>query len=229
MICIKVNGVIKWSWHIWVTRPVDEYFDSGSGFTWMDRNLGAAGANSVPDKNGIFYQWGRKDPYRHTGSATAGISSMADLVKNPTSFSTHSGYAGAAGADSWGGETGYKTIHDPCPHGWKVPPITFTGEDGTTYNVWGNADNWDSYWIRLEGGGYAFTGWYGGTPVYYNPTGFLDQSRILTNGADTGYHWSSMRVYGGTNAYFMKFDNTRVTPLSYNNPRFGFVVRCVKE
>ena len=57
------DGTIQWSWHIWCiagTPSVSEY----NGLTWMDRNLGAV--NNVPGdiaNRGLFYQWGRKDPF----------------------------------------------------------------------------------------------------------------------------------------------------------------------
>lgn len=64
VICIKVGGVVKWSWHIWVTEPVTWATDTESGITWMDRNLGALGAvNQEDGRNGLLYQWGRKDAF----------------------------------------------------------------------------------------------------------------------------------------------------------------------
>jgi hypothetical protein len=226
LIGLRVGNVLKWSWHIWVTQTVDEHHDSGSGFTWMDRNLGASSKGSIDNQNGIFYQWGRKDPFRYTGTATGNDTAMANLVKNPTSFSTNLGYAGAAGADSWGGPTGAKTIHDPCPPGWKVPPISYTVKID---NVTNTINIWGGNWIP-QGKGYVFKGSDNLLTVSYNPTGYLDQNdRLLNNGTTTGYHWSSMRVVGSPNAYFMKFDGTRVTHNTSNSPRFGFAVRCIRE
>ena len=60
------TGQILWSWHIWLTDcPADEVYPNNAG-TLMDRNLGAL-ATSGNLANGLFYQWGRKDPF--TGSA----------------------------------------------------------------------------------------------------------------------------------------------------------------
>jgi len=62
-------GEVIWSWHIWLTEAdldaaVQTY---DNGFVLMDRNLGAlAGAPaSGPDIDsfGLYYQWGRKDPF----------------------------------------------------------------------------------------------------------------------------------------------------------------------
>lgn len=67
------NGTtIRWSWHIWVTNynpnvpsnGTTYNFNASNPLTFMDRNLGAttstAGNVAV---NGLFYQWGRKDPF----------------------------------------------------------------------------------------------------------------------------------------------------------------------
>ena len=73
------GGNILWSWHIWLTdRPKEQGY--GSGFSFMDRNLGALVAPTTVDaiiaqlrssdrdrhgnrlENGFYYQWGRKDP-----------------------------------------------------------------------------------------------------------------------------------------------------------------------
>ena len=65
------SDVILWSWHIWIPATDVEDIDEGfvaSGKKIMDRNLGAiykAATGAVPAKNtyGLYYQWGRKDPF----------------------------------------------------------------------------------------------------------------------------------------------------------------------
>lgn len=58
------TGKILWSWHIWMTdKPVDQVYRNSAG-TMMDRNLGATSATpGDPTALGLFYQWGRKDPF----------------------------------------------------------------------------------------------------------------------------------------------------------------------
>lgn len=63
------NGTILWSWHIWI-QPEVKVVRLGD-YTVMDRNLGATYAPA--DENyesdnfyanlGLYYQWGRKDPF----------------------------------------------------------------------------------------------------------------------------------------------------------------------
>ena len=76
VIAVKdINGNILWSWHIWVCddeitahdhiNPANEVVAQ-----IMDRNLGAL--NNEPmdvDNRGMFYQWGRKDPFMPARSA----------------------------------------------------------------------------------------------------------------------------------------------------------------
>lgn len=63
-----INGEILWSWHIWVCDDEITVHDHNNGkevvAQIMDRNLGAL--NNTPmdiDNRGMFYQWGRKDPF----------------------------------------------------------------------------------------------------------------------------------------------------------------------
>lgn len=81
VIAFKVNGEIKWSWHIWVTDDPTNGSTYRKGFEknkngqlipddqwqWMDRNLGATNAsflgNDWNKSGGLMYQWGRKDPF----------------------------------------------------------------------------------------------------------------------------------------------------------------------
>lgn len=57
---------VLWSWHIWITdEPQAIAFNED--ITIMDRNLGAVASStsdgSLLDTYGLYYQWGRKDPF----------------------------------------------------------------------------------------------------------------------------------------------------------------------
>lgn len=63
------DGKVVWSWHIWATGddPRGTTITLG-GIRVMDRNLGAsANSAATPEEllrsYGLFYQWGRKDPF----------------------------------------------------------------------------------------------------------------------------------------------------------------------
>lgn len=65
------NENIIWSWHLWLTaQDADHGAITTSEGVFMDRNLGAySNSNGSKDTDeiyksyGLFYQWGRKDPF----------------------------------------------------------------------------------------------------------------------------------------------------------------------
>ncbi len=71
------DGTVLWSWHIWVTDQEISTKTDDKGLVWMDRNLGALSAKPADAVNsrGLFYQWGRKDPF---------LPSAATFVDMPT-------------------------------------------------------------------------------------------------------------------------------------------------
>lgn len=78
LIAFVVDNVIRWSWHIWVTDydpdnggTVYPYNNGYRDYVWMDRNLGAKSATPGDDKSiGLYYTWGRKDPFAFRTSFT---------------------------------------------------------------------------------------------------------------------------------------------------------------
>lgn len=147
---------IVWSWHIWCSptelsaMTQDYYNDAGTKvFTMMDRNLGAtSGTPGSVGFLGLFYQWGRKDPFlgscridkavraASTGEWPEAIGcdefngTVETAIANPTTFISSSStynsdwyywttaYDPGEKNTRWGHS---KTIYDPCPAGWKLP------------------------------------------------------------------------------------------------------------
>jgi len=105
LVAAKNDETIKWSWHVWVSdyNPTDDpfvYVDSTSiTHTFMDRNLGAMGAKKYSNEClGLFYQWGRKDPFiGASGTMSAAQSPIYDIdgkqvymeVKERPTYSDH--------------------------------------------------------------------------------------------------------------------------------------------
>ena len=62
-------GELIWSWHVWVTAYDPEKDATVYGdYTVMNRNLGAlnnanASAAEILSSYGMYYQWGRKEPF----------------------------------------------------------------------------------------------------------------------------------------------------------------------
>ena len=143
------NDVILWSWHIWIPADKVAIWDSEdfAGAKMMDRNLGALKATGAtgdvdPLSIGLYYQWGRKDPFPGAvefakspkGAAVAGIAwtSHPELVTTEYSVQHPTEYAhipdvddgvwnSADPKDLWNAEGDQKTIYDPCPPGYRVP------------------------------------------------------------------------------------------------------------
>ncbi len=126
VIAIKdVNDKILWSWHLWFcpNANVDEEtgivtpgdLDVYGSNHIMDRNLGARSPEPVKisttayeyiPQQGMFYQWGRKDPIViNAGEVATTYPLVFDDKWSPAD-------------DSWGTK---KTETDPCPPGYKVP------------------------------------------------------------------------------------------------------------
>ena len=74
-------------------------------------------------QDGLYYQWGRKDPM--TSAPTTGTgASHQNSVLNPSRFYTDWN-------NTMGGWSDQKTINDPCPPGYKVPAS----------NIWRNTNS----------------------------------------------------------------------------------------
>lgn len=145
-------GNLLWSWHIW-TVPYDPEQDmvEWNGYRLMSRNLGALNnANTTAEERlasyGLFYQWGRKDPFVGPGSYRANNGSSA-LIYNADGASTKLTFVESSaetGTESYAlqhplcfitgvGSNGYDWLwddsavgwseqNDPCPYGWQVAP-----------------------------------------------------------------------------------------------------------
>ena len=233
-------GVIMWSWHIWVPETrITEDFYGVSRRKSMSRNLGALvdastdGASA--ESAGLFYQWGRKDPFPGVGDFASGEPVMvtgqemtlyggqmttAKSLKNPTAFADFDGH--------WNGATkedllySTKTMYDPCPPGYKVP---YRSEVVLYSNPPSEVPGWayrpDSYLFTV------------GNPEAVYPLG----GYITTGGTYNQYGvgtrlWSSRPASDGENAYnFRIFPNETAGGASYGNgskpTSNGFAVRCV--
>ena len=219
----NASGTILWSWHIWLTEEPGKCVYANNAGTMMDRNLGAINpSNSLgSSRNGLLYQWGRKDPFLGSmyandsditenstiewPSAVSSSSSRGTItyaIEHPTTFITSAGgqhgdwcYSDSDTTDNtrWKSE---KTIYDPCPAGWRVP-------DGGCRGVWEIAG--------IDDGGYA----------YFPITNDMD---IFTSTPYTNYPFAGCRnyYYGylcdvGSRGYYWS-----VTPDDYKAYDFEF-------
>ncbi|WP_321332215.1 fimbrial protein [uncultured Bacteroides sp.] len=259
---------VLWSWHIWVTS----YNPDGGGTTYsrsngtktyvfMDRNLGATAAatstssDQAASVSGLFYQWGRKDPfpganawnitagtdpavvYSATGTnmnvlanaqAVAVSTNLTNSVRNPFVFyegpsSPYDWYTNTISSQNnnlWGDGTisattfAAKTVFDPCPSGWRVPPWTGSASPWNGYS----SNTFSNYSMLLTGIG------------YYPTSGYRSRITGAFNLVGTdGYCWSASP--SSANGYFLRFNSGgNVYPASNDYGRAdSFPVRCVQE
>lgn len=108
---IDIDGTIIWSWHLWILQNY-QYYDINIGTL----NVGATSKN----KEGLFFQYGRKDPLRKNTVPIDKYGSDSYYrfgVKNPTSF-----IKGWNWADNlW---SGLKYKNNPCPWEHRLPSLT---------------------------------------------------------------------------------------------------------
>lgn len=148
------EGNILWSWHIWACEDQISAlkYDTEGKYQLMDRSLGAlAGGASNPKDNkyasSLLYQWGRKDPFpgqttqgsrnliKVTGTAQtvkAGPADIPQTISNPTVFYTGSNNWTESSEQLW--NSSEKTIYDPCPPGYVVPPKVVFSESADIFS-----------------------------------------------------------------------------------------------
>ena len=187
----------------------------------------------------------------------SGGNSMAYAVKNPTTFI----YSGTSwmdwyctgksnqNNDLWGNVSGTKTVYDPCPRGWRIPP----------YQTWYDFAGLDN--PRAPDMGEPYNSIKGqGTFVFYtdgeisNVEGKVTCGRLYRNGISTtvnpqpiawypiagyisygdgnliftgGYTWSSGT--SGEKAVYCYFQAIRMSNARPSARGWGIQVRCIQE
>ena len=256
------DGDCIWSWHIWATNGALTTHVYPSGYVFMDRNLGAENLDpGDPASRGLYYQWGRKDPFPYdlaafdygegfafgtyygedssTATVTWAAAHPATLLGRAADPSDPaqrlSSWLGQPSPNLWGNAStdgrpttaGAKSIYDPCPPGWRVPPPEAWTLEQTTVSS------------TIEGGCYLYTGsvW-----PYYPYAGLL---HVMPTGKEM-YVGVGIRTQLWTNAPGSPAsDPSRVdatTAVSFgvlppevlqlyrqNHQAAAYPVRCVKE
>ena len=247
----NASGNIIWSWHIWIPASgisTGTYKIAASEM--MDRNLGAlvtAPSGGDGRSFGLFYQWGRKDPFPGmkgisstgvvgvTGTATSVVQfgavtntdkTVADGIANPTVFYTtqNNSWLATDDDDLWGGKSGSKSIYDPCPPGYKVPGETeAAGLFATLTDITG--------WASDTGAGYFQVG---NPAVTFPYAGYIDDyissPGSYSRAGERAMVWSSHG--SATKAYSLdvRSDSSPISAIRKSNPKArGGAVRCVSE
>ena len=234
------KGTILWSWHIWCAEEgwQEQVYYNNAG-TMMDRNLGATSATpGEVGALGLMYQHGRKDPFMGASSISSGelaVStgtwnitrgfSITEAQRNPMTFYTYR----AADTINPGWIFSMKTVHDPCPVGWRVP-------DGGENSVWAKALG-TSGEVSVSGDsinhGINFSGLFGDAESIWYPasgsrrwdSGAFRYSNYYSSGGAGVYYWACYSPGGGES---MEFNLSYGWPSRGNETSYGFPVRCLK-
>ncbi|MBE6193522.1 MAG: DUF1566 domain-containing protein [Rikenellaceae bacterium] len=234
------NAKILWSWHIWLSKEgwKDDVYPNNAG-TMMDRNLGATSATpGSVGSLGLLYQWGRKDPFLGSG-ATSGTTiaestgawnivtvkqSIDYTIENPMTFIGGPGEWCSTEdvldyARRWNDSV--KTMHDPCPVGYRVP-------DGGETGFWATAHTGSTWDSTNKGRNWSLPD---GTTAWYPATGYRDLSiGSLRLVGYYGDYWSASPYPSDPSySYLLSFGegDSNITTANSIQRGFGYSVRCV--
>ena len=255
VIAVKdASGNILWSWHIWLTdQPRGQEYYNNAG-TMMDRNLGATSATPGDVETfGLFYQWGRKDPF--LGSSSNGTPTFANstitwpsvvksdssngtieyAISHPTTFIVRNErnydwyYTGDERVDNtrWTTSDKTKSIYDPCPAGWRVPD---GGDNGVWSKACGSSSDFSSYHYDSLNNGMNFSGKFGSDQTIWYPASsyLIDYSCEFYDIISYGAWWSASS--DGYYIYNLNLGSNNIVRLSGNDHRAdGRSVRCIRE
>ena len=250
------NNTIIWSWHIWVCAGYDPVNSAqsypGKASSMMDRNLGALSSTPAdPLANGLFYQWGRKDPFpgateayvldpkggklMTTTSSEPFSVEFSEVVNATVEYATANPNTFLATNKSNGNWleipihtlwASGKTIYDPCPAGWKVPEAR--NGSHPELEAWNNLTS-----VNISGNGYGLRLFLSsGATAWYPNNGYISLSGALLMVGQYSCYWSCTQ--NGQSEFALELSQKGNTfsydPICYGKVRGeGHSVRCVAE
>jgi len=182
---------------------------SGTGKTWMDRNLGAtqvASSSTDEASYGDLYQWGRNSDGHQIRSSSTANGPVASGSEGSNFITSSGDWLSTQDDTRWNGST--KGAHDPCPDGFRVPTEAEWQAEINNFESNNDAGAYNSP-LKLPVAG-----------LRPNDTGALGYV------GTRGYYWSS--TVSGTDVLKLRFTSTGVL-LSSDTRADGFSVRCIKE
>lgn len=249
-----IDSDLVWSWHIWVCEDYnpteyDQIYNNDAGIM-MDRNLGATSATpGTVGALGLFYQWGRKDPFlgsssiRNNNKAASTITwpsptysnsltgTVEYSISHPMTFIYNSGgdwiYSNSDNINTnlW---SSIKSMYDPCPSGYRVP------YEGYHVGVWyqalgGPIESYKGLWSSSYLGMDFINYFTSNEQCWYPASGYVsDNNGLIVSVGYSGYYWSCNK-YSFTWAHSLYFEPAYYIPGSDNHPAMGMSVRCIRE
>lgn len=184
-----------------------------TGRIWLDRNLGAEGvAISYDDAQsfGDYYQWGRISD----GHEDA----MSSIVSGPLEDGSEEGNFVTSDSGDWllmSDESRWgvpKSIHDPCPTGFRIPTLA---EFNLEITAWEDGGKTVNFWelLKMPASGYRL---YDGA---------------LGNQGVSAFYWTSNAVNSSVRSQALVFyygGESTVILSDYDRVQ-GSCIRCIKE
>lgn len=232
------SGTIMWSWHIWVTNK--NVYDT---YTYGDYNFMPIALGQRETAQGTtctFYQWGRKDPFKGATGSGQETDNMETLpsynssILNPDKFikGTENPYCynwfNGNLKDLWNvgntaisnsTSTSQKTIYDPSPVGFKVPPPAAFPYIGLKTDYWQSTSGQEGISVP-------------DSDDFWRAFGLLFwESGSSASVGSIGYYWScGPNEYGSDrNGWYLFFHSGNVDPKNNAHRSYGFPVRPVSE
>lgn len=236
------NGNVVWSWHIWVTRQTFAAADlttvatGDHNYIVTPVNLGWVGDDIYTGTN-TFYQWGRKDPFKGTGTVTydgSTIATIADNIKNPDTFYNVNSKPNTSTAynlwDAKQTSTGdniatptEKTVYDPSPAGFCVPTgnLYYYIKNGSGVSFsWDETNNGRNLAIGTSNVFFPASGYRSSTDGSFNKVGHNEVGSV-------GCCWSASLNTSSRGLYL--YFNSSEFKWNTNGRSGGFPVRAVAE
>ena len=213
-----------------------------------------------------YYQWGRKDPlmpaigpetkiwydnsgYMHTQILTYDfgtdveacvsnyIISPAIMSSSQMTDSYYNLWSALSNSESAGETEVVKTIYDPSPVGYCVPPLaaynSFSFNGANNYlmenlNVDGEFDNGFNFYCNKMGPDKTLNP--DGGVITFPAVGYrsMDAGKVTYVGS-TGLYWTSTAKFNGWGSFFLGFDSLHVNPREQCPVNMALPVRPVKE
>lgn len=242
----NAGGSILWSWHIWaVGNEMATYkYNTDGSIRLMDRSLGAMEGVRSSNPNGsnkyassLLYQWGRKDPFPgqtiggdrnriavkgEAMTASDGPVSLSTAAQHPTVFYRgEKEWSSESSASLWSASE--KTIYDPCPPGYRVPPVSAFGSDADVF--------YGGYTGSSVSRGGSFIFAISGNYYCYPLSAYYDGATGDKGSKATCWTWSTDYQTEASLCCYMWYASkaTQIDP-AYATPRsWGLSVRCMKN
>lgn len=244
---LDADGTIMWSWFIWIKKDLKTITITNSSSVNYDiLSLHLASASSGITAYNWYYQWGRHIPQpgpnsfnsNSEESSNYGVrtftissnpaSSLGEAIRNPhvyyhsnggwfDTFSFYNLWDASCTSTGASDNNVVKTVYDPCPVGFKVPPARAF-----------------SYFSKTNTVGNFMFGWYfkrnssDNTGVFFPVSGYRYKGALQQVGS-YGYVWSANVAYVNNYAYHLSFYNGGATWDNYSFINTCMSVRPVTE